>query len=65
MADKINKPHVGNWDGKGKLSKPRFWVMAIDTGKLAQGTTVIHVKDGKPLTAYGAKLLGVPWPLLL
>lgn len=24
---------------------------------------VIHVKDGKPLTEYGAKVLGVGWPL--
>jgi hypothetical protein len=23
---------------------------------------VIHVKDGKPLTAEGARRLGVPWP---
>lgn len=23
---------------------------------------VEHVKDGKPLTAHGARLLGVPWP---
>ena len=30
--------------------------------ELMQGTTVQHVKDGKPLTALGAKLLGVPWP---
>jgi hypothetical protein len=23
---------------------------------------IVHVKDGKPLTAEGARLLGVPWP---
>jgi len=28
----------------------------------AQGKGVVRVKDGKPLTAHGAKLLGVPWP---
>jgi hypothetical protein len=22
---------------------------------------IVHVKDGKPLTARGAELLGVPW----
>jgi hypothetical protein len=27
-----------------------------------QSTPIIHVKDGKPLTAHGARLLGVPWP---
>ena len=27
-----------------------------------QGEPVVHVKNGKPLTAQGAKLLGVPWP---
>lgn len=26
------------------------------------GPTIQHVKDGKPLTAHGAKLLGVGWP---
>ena len=26
-----------------------------------QGTPVIHVKDGKPLTEIGARILGVPW----
>jgi hypothetical protein len=26
-----------------------------------QGKPVQHVKDGKPLTAYGAKMLGVQW----
>ena len=29
--------------------------------KAMQGEPVVHVKNGKPLTAYGAKLLGVPW----
>lgn len=28
----------------------------------AENRGVVHVKDGKPLTAHGAKLLGVPWP---
>ena len=28
----------------------------------AQGTTVQHVKNGRPLTEHGAKILGVPWP---
>lgn len=28
----------------------------------AMGTMVQHVKDGKPLTEKGAKLLGVSWP---
>ena len=28
-----------------------------------QGGTIQHVKNGKPLTAHGAKLLGVAWPL--
>jgi hypothetical protein len=28
----------------------------------ATGTMVQHVKDGKPLTEKGAKLLGVSWP---
>jgi hypothetical protein len=27
----------------------------------AQGVTVEHVRNGKPLTAHGAKLLGVKW----
>ena len=27
-----------------------------------QGAGVVHVHNGKPLTAQGAKLLGVPWP---
>ncbi len=26
-----------------------------------QGKPVVHVKNGKPLTAEGARLLGVPW----
>jgi hypothetical protein len=26
------------------------------------GPAIKHVKDGKPLTAHGAKLLGVSWP---
>ena len=146
MADKINKPHVGNWDGKGALSKSisqrmggiigsidkeerdlihqrivqanservtlrdsndtphreitrhgpshdkrRAYPREVNLGcsvlgfssaqsagefvireiikrqevEMAQGATVIHVKDGKPLTAHGAKLLGVPWPPLL
>lgn len=26
-----------------------------------QGTPVVHVKNGKPLTAKGAAMLGVPW----
>ena len=29
--------------------------------KAMQGTPVIHVKNGKPLTEYGAQLLGVQW----
>ncbi len=28
-----------------------------------QGTSIQHVKHGKPLTEHGAKLLGVAWPL--
>ena len=28
-----------------------------------QGTPILHVKNGKPLTAQGAKMLGVEWPL--
>jgi hypothetical protein len=31
--------------------------------ELAQGATVLHVKDGKPLTEHGAKMLGVQWPI--
>jgi hypothetical protein len=32
------------------------------TGELLeQMHCVLHVKDGKPLTAHGAELLGVPW----
>ena len=27
-----------------------------------QGTPVVHVRDGKPLTEHGAKMLGVEWP---
>ena len=27
----------------------------------AEDGLVVHVRDGKPLTAHGAKLLGVPW----
>jgi hypothetical protein len=26
------------------------------------GPTVVHVKDGRPLTARGAEMLGVKWP---
>lgn len=26
------------------------------------GSGTVHVRDGKPLTAHGAKLLGAPWP---
>jgi hypothetical protein len=26
------------------------------------GVPIIHVKDGKPLTPEGARMLGVPWP---
>jgi hypothetical protein len=29
--------------------------------QLEQGVAVRHVKDGKPLTAHGAELLGMPW----
>jgi hypothetical protein len=28
---------------------------------ISQGEPVVHVKDGKPLTPHGAKLLGAPW----
>lgn len=28
---------------------------------LEENPPIVHVKDGKPLTAHGAKLLGVPW----
>jgi hypothetical protein len=28
----------------------------------SQNPGTVHVKDGKPLTALGAKLLGLPWP---
>jgi hypothetical protein len=31
---------------------------------LSPNEGVIHVQNGKPLTAHGAKLLGVPWTIL-
>ena|SRR3974390_2832651 len=36
---------------------------AIETARAYQAERpgVVHVKDGKPLTAHGAKLLGLPW----
>ncbi len=37
-------------------------VSSIEHG-LNHGAGVAHVKNGKPLTAHGAQLLGLPWPV--
>lgn len=38
--------------------------MEVTAESAAQCSSPIqHVKDGKPLTAHGAKLLGVAWPV--
>jgi len=34
----------------------------LNATKLLSSSPVVHARDGKPLTAHGAKLLGVPWP---
>jgi hypothetical protein len=41
-------------DGPGK----RKWVRRA---KKQRPEWIVHVKDGQPLTALGAQLLGVPW----
>jgi hypothetical protein len=57
----INRQHV-------ELSESGM--MSVIVGKMFSRANAIvnnspgvhHVKDGKPLTEHGAKLLGVPWP---
>lgn len=42
---------------------PPFMKLAQPLGADLEKTPVTeHVRDGKPLTATGAKMLGVPWP---
>lgn len=38
-------------------------IIARENAAALQDPGVCHVKNGKPLTEYGAKLLGVEWPV--
>jgi hypothetical protein len=38
-------------------------IIARENAAALQDPGVCHVKNGKPLTEYGAHLLGVEWPV--
>lgn len=72
MSKRINKlkkhlsqwiPHLSTQIHKPTKSELLDYAYQIVEKRieLDPGEGVVHVKDGKPLTAHGAKLLGVPW----
>ena len=54
--------HMSNLKG---MPSPKevtaYFVRHIVEEESQQGKGIIHVKDGIPLTAHGALLLGLPW----
>jgi len=46
----------------GDLAIQKAYSIATAKAWQAERPPVVHVKNGRPLTAHGAKLLGVPWP---